>query len=616
MLNPNDLPNPLNHHIKKISCVIGVLSLFFGYSITLFGQENIIYKHYTVDDGLPHNIGYGLLQDRKGYLWIGTDDGLARFDGTTWKVYGTKEGLTSPYPIDIAEMPDETLWLGMWAGAINLLTQDTITPLQATNGVKKINGLGILNDSVVAAWNYADLYFYTKKKEQWYCTERKRLVSYPDQPNQPRLVHCAIEWKKNPGKPLETDFLITKNQQLLLFGGLPWLLIYENDSTQTPILRKELAGDVIFGAYEASPQEFWLSGKGKITHIYPNKVKETFEEGLPNETIYYLNVVANKYAYLITGDSRFRGRKAYRYDLETKELVNLTKLLGMNTVPSQMLQDDEQNLWLTTDGDGVFCFYFHPFKQYSIASGLSFAFVTTIEADQRNRIWVGTKDGLFAFKNERFQEFQIDIDLSSSNRLTNITDLLFPSNRPNEAWVAGNVPVIHMTDIQQKHWEKESLIGNQLYLNTDGNLIGAVVKEGDLYAQRPIPTLTNYGYLEMKIGHYYQLQGQICIGKHYDFKGRKLFWLSTQDSLYTFDEHFQAQLIRQNLSIEKLNAILIDRQQNIWLGTDGGLMQLAKEKDQYTLVNTFTQRDGLTSSKCRALALDKNGLLWVGTPKG
>ena len=49
--------------------------------------SHIRFEHFTVDDGLSQNAGLALLQDSRGYLWIGSQDGLNRYDGYSFKQY-------------------------------------------------------------------------------------------------------------------------------------------------------------------------------------------------------------------------------------------------------------------------------------------------------------------------------------------------------------------------------------------------------------------------------------------------------------------------------------------------------------------------------------------------
>ena len=59
-----------------------------------FGQRNLQFETYTTDDGISDNTVFAISQDRQGYIWIGTSDGLNRFDGKYFQVFR----LTRPIP--------------------------------------------------------------------------------------------------------------------------------------------------------------------------------------------------------------------------------------------------------------------------------------------------------------------------------------------------------------------------------------------------------------------------------------------------------------------------------------------------------------------------------------
>ena len=76
-------------------------------------------RQFTTEDGLPHDVCYNLTQDSKGNIWIGTDDGLARFNGDGFDVFNQEHGLTNSFVIDVKEHLDDTLLLATWGGGLN-----------------------------------------------------------------------------------------------------------------------------------------------------------------------------------------------------------------------------------------------------------------------------------------------------------------------------------------------------------------------------------------------------------------------------------------------------------------------------------------------------------------
>ena len=75
------------------------------------GARRLPTRTFTVADGLPQIEITCVFEDRRGYLWVGTTDGLARFDGRDFATYGVAEGLPHPVVHDILEGPDGALWI-------------------------------------------------------------------------------------------------------------------------------------------------------------------------------------------------------------------------------------------------------------------------------------------------------------------------------------------------------------------------------------------------------------------------------------------------------------------------------------------------------------------------
>lgn len=83
------------------------------------------FEHLTIDDGLSQNAGLALLQDRQGYLWIGTQDGLNRYDGYTLTHFkndpDNPQSISANSIIALYEDRDGFLWVGTWGGGLNRL---------------------------------------------------------------------------------------------------------------------------------------------------------------------------------------------------------------------------------------------------------------------------------------------------------------------------------------------------------------------------------------------------------------------------------------------------------------------------------------------------------------
>ena len=96
---------------------------------TNFPINSLKFSHLTGEDGISQSVINCMFQDKFGYIWLGTEDGLNKYDGKTITVF--KNDPDDPYSISynditaIVEGPDETLWIGTNGGGLNALDRAT-----------------------------------------------------------------------------------------------------------------------------------------------------------------------------------------------------------------------------------------------------------------------------------------------------------------------------------------------------------------------------------------------------------------------------------------------------------------------------------------------------------
>ena len=99
---------------------LGLLLPVFSQSI--YREKDLRFKHYQLKDGLPDNSIHALLQDRNGLLWIGTKNGLARYDGYRFEVIRASQeeaGLSGNYISSLFEDADGFIWIGTKGAGLN-----------------------------------------------------------------------------------------------------------------------------------------------------------------------------------------------------------------------------------------------------------------------------------------------------------------------------------------------------------------------------------------------------------------------------------------------------------------------------------------------------------------
>ncbi|MFP5230039.1 MAG: two-component regulator propeller domain-containing protein, partial [Acidobacteriota bacterium] len=112
----------VRHHAGRIALyALGALILLPASARALDPDRHVtqyIEASWTSETGLPQNSVHAIAQTTDGYLWLGTEEGLARFDGTHFTIYNREnsDGLTSDYIQALAAGPDGSLWIGTDSG--------------------------------------------------------------------------------------------------------------------------------------------------------------------------------------------------------------------------------------------------------------------------------------------------------------------------------------------------------------------------------------------------------------------------------------------------------------------------------------------------------------------
>src|SRR4029077_20085125 len=99
------------------ACVRQLVLLLFP---ALLMAQRYSFKLYGEDEGLGNLDVYCLMQDQTGFLWVGTEGGLFRYDGRQFRAYTNKDGLPSAQVRALHESADGVLWVGTREGLARL----------------------------------------------------------------------------------------------------------------------------------------------------------------------------------------------------------------------------------------------------------------------------------------------------------------------------------------------------------------------------------------------------------------------------------------------------------------------------------------------------------------
>jgi ligand-binding sensor domain-containing protein len=105
-----------------------VIALLIVHSVS--NAQTFQFRNYDSNMGLPQNFIYALEQGTDGFLWIGTGEGLVRYDGLKFTSFSTSDSLADNFIMSMQEDPQGTLWIGHNNGDVTYLKDRQFTPLR------------------------------------------------------------------------------------------------------------------------------------------------------------------------------------------------------------------------------------------------------------------------------------------------------------------------------------------------------------------------------------------------------------------------------------------------------------------------------------------------------
>ena len=328
-----------------------------------------VVRSWGTEAGLPQNTVNAIVQTRDGYLWLGTEDGLARFDGVRFKVFGLKDGLPSVSIACLLEDHEGTLWIGTAGAGLCCLKNGRIETILGSDNQPGSDTIRCLQeDSAGRLWvgTGGGLRF---------CRDGK-LVGDSAFGN---LRHAAIYC------------LLCSRDGTVMWIATPTygLFQYQNGKLESclgPPDHEKISGEALF---EDRRGRFWVGiGNGTVL-CRENGQWRVFSEsdGLPFAFITTMTEAADGTIWAGSLDAGL-----YRFDGAHFNLVSEKDGLSANDIRS-LESDREGNLWIGTRTGGLDRLSRRKLIVVSNAQGLTNDFTHSVAQTPDGTLWVGTTGG-------------------------------------------------------------------------------------------------------------------------------------------------------------------------------------------------------------------------------
>jgi ligand-binding sensor domain-containing protein len=597
------------------------------------GQTKMRFDHLSVKQQLSQGNVWDIEQDRLGFIWVGTEDGLNVYDGYKFAVYRNNPSdsstLTGSYVDCLEEDPDGNMWVGTQNGLnfYNRKLNRFERILHDPNNRYSISSNGIediLVDSKGNVWvatvNGLNLLDRNTKRWTRFMHDPAKATSIPD-----ANVECIIEdrqhriWTGTKGglALLNTDNKtfttfhnkegdvnsLTSNQVMCLYEdseGILWIGTFDggvsrmnpNDRTFTqhrsnPADPATVGNNYIYDISQGPDGTIWLSTDGALCSFSKktNRFQRYYaisgdDSGLNSNTITRVFFDSNQRMWVGT---RFGGLNVFdpdKYAFDHFRYSSTDKnSLSHNNV-SGMTESSNGDFWISTDGGGINHYSRKTGKWNTYKDIFSNNKILAIEQDKSGKVWLGMWAGGLNFfdpKSMKVKKYFHDPTNPRSLSDNNIFDILIA--RDGTVWIGtwGN-------GLNRYNPETDDFTR---YVNEPGN--------PNSFAGSPIAFLLE------------DHKGRLLVGT--EQHGFEIF--DPKSGIFT---HYPGGTKEGELSANNALTLFEDSKNRIWIGTNGSGINLFNEESKTFTI--FRQKDGLPNDAIQAIQEDNQGNLWVSTNKG
>ncbi len=551
---------------------------FFLIASEAFSQQ-VLFRNYSVNDGLGSNTIWAISQDSQGYMWFGTKDGLNRFDGYNFKSFRYNKSiptsLGSNFIHKILNVDDKTLWIATDRG-IYILNMETET-FTAFKGLGDQAVFDLIKD---------------RKGSVWISTRNNGLYNF------------------NPSSGKIKNYLNKVGDQTTISSNQIRKSIEDDD------------GNIWIAAFGGGV-DVLNPGSGKISHFRAGQEPGTLSS----------NLILTLYKGL-NGDIWIGTLAAglNRWSKQTKSFTRYVKSaansINDNTVRS-LHQTADGKLYIGTEkGLNIFYILENRFSSHTLRNNDPYSIsdnaIYTIFQDKEGGMWAGTFFGGVNYFREKSSSFELYYPTGGQNSLSGNAVSGFLEDKPGFFWVATEDGGLNYFNSVTKTFSQYPFKPGQEKLSYHN--IHALFKDksGNIWIGTFTGGLNIYNPRTGKVRNYKNLPGDetsLSNNSIYSIDQDKSgnIWVGTVYGLNLYDPVNDNFIRVKDFSMneECVYAIHEDDFGNIWFATyDSGLVGKNRYTGRWMKFSTKNDGKSITTNKVISMFDDHRGNLWLGTDGG
>jgi ligand-binding sensor domain-containing protein/signal transduction histidine kinase len=593
------------------------------------------FQSWQKEQGLPQSPVRALVQTHDGYLWVGSDDGLARFDGLRFVAYGVQEGIKCGPVSALFEDSRDALWIGSTDSGLSRWQNNQLATYTMRDGLPANSITALAEDGAGRLWvgTEAGLMLWQNgqpsllKAAETFKGQRITVLSKDREGQMLVGVKGAgvFRYAKDKFVPLTKDSSeeLLKDPHCLLMDatGRTWVGVGEDfvlcqDGERWHryrMPRSQIKSPV--NTLAAEPDgTFWAgSAVGGLFQFKEDKfVAIPAASGLAGSRVESLLTDREGSLWVGTDAGLNRLRRKSLFTLSQSEGLGFGAVQGLAEVSPGVV-------WAGKPNDGLYRWDGKSFSRLS-AAGLSphDSQITSLLVARNGFCWVATTNSLLLYKDPVAAADEVRVIKAAPPSIISLAEdrdgALWVGTREGKIWQLRENKWLALANFSQTNAVTTivTVPDGSMWLGTDGNGLYRLINGGIQHIDR------RDGLLSDAVRTLYlDAQGTLWIGTADEGLGR---WRDGRIASFT---------TREGLPDNDISQILEDDAGRLWLGSSGGiacvnkdrLEEIATGKIHATYPQIFALAEGMLSEECSggfcpAGLKTQSGLLWFSTLKG
>ena len=569
-----------------------IILLFWLCCIAKINSQTPSYYHYTSSEGLASSTVYDIIQDKDGFMWFATANGISKFDGNKFTTFRNKEGLNSNSIIALLKRKNGELLAGNFEKGINIIKNDKIENFYYKVNEKRLAISYLMLDTTQI--NDPKIIAYSR----W---SNLNILNGND-----TIGHIKDYIATFPISIIKLETLSNGEMIALTTTGL-----YQYNGGQLSKMHIEGLPDTNFFCFSNSTNGSYLVGsEGMIYRIKNNTIIDSYKADLTGKgDIIALLSDKNNNIWFSINNKGF-----YKIPDGTKTVINMGLKMGLqNTLVNKYFEDNEGNVWISAFGKGVYCFNNLYLKSYNENDGLGNNIVYTITKDESGKLLLGTFNGISILENGRFNRIKNNLN----NIFTGYVYSIKEFDHQYYVCAAFTNANINTKNISYKNI-KINFINILSFCKLSNGMFLFGSRNNAIYFRKSFSTPKSEPYY-IKIFEDNINENRI---NQIVEDTKKNIWIGTGLGLckatISTDSLGQVTLKKtffksNDILNARINYIMQDQQNNIWIAGEKGLARYNLKTDSITSFKTINNYD-LSSST--SVVYDQKNRIWIGNMKG